>query len=78
MNHFFTEKMIYDHFFAEEVSFDHFFTEEVIFDHFFAEEVISDYFFCTYFKQSRVTAVRMMIPSNTNCRFVSIPKIVRE
>lgn len=36
------------------------------------------YFFWTYFRQSSVTAVMMMIPSNTNCKFVSIPRIVRE
>ena len=36
------------------------------------------HFFCTYFRQSRVTAVRIMIPSNTNCRFVSMPRMVRE
>lgn len=37
-----------------------------------------DYFFCTYFKQSRVTATRMMIPEKTNCRLVSMPRMVRE
>ena len=37
-----------------------------------------DYFFCTYFRQSRVTATRMMMPEKTNCRLVSIPRIVRE
>lgn len=37
-----------------------------------------NYFFCTYFRQSRVTATRIMIPENTNCRFVSIPRMVRE
>ena len=36
------------------------------------------YFFCTYLRQSRVTAARMMIPSNMNWRFVSIPRMVSE
>ena len=36
------------------------------------------YFFCTYFRQSSVTATNIMIPENTNCRFVSIPSIVSE
>ena len=36
------------------------------------------YFFCTYFKQSRVTATRIMIPEKINCRLVSIPRMVRE
>lgn len=40
--------------------------------------IFSNYFFWTYFKQSSVTAVMMMMPSNTNCRFVSIPRMVRE
>ena len=37
-----------------------------------------DQFFLMYFRQSRVTAERIMIPSKTNCRLVSIPRIVRE
>ena len=37
-----------------------------------------DYFFCTYLRQSMVTADRIMMPENTNCRFVSTPRIVRE
>ena len=37
-----------------------------------------NYFFWTYFRQSRVTATRMMMPENTNCRLVSIPRVVRE
>ena len=35
------------------------------------------YFFCMYFKESRVTATRMMIPENTNCKLVSIPRMVK-
>ena len=36
------------------------------------------YFFWTYLRQSSVTAVRMMMPENTNCRLVSMPRMVRE
>ena len=36
------------------------------------------YFFLTYLRQSSVTATRMIIPSNINCRLVSIPRIVSE
>ncbi len=41
-------------------------------------QVGSHYFFWTYFRQSSITATRMMIPEKTNCRLVSIPKVVRE
>lgn len=37
-----------------------------------------DYFFWTYFKQSSITATRMIMPENTNCKLVSMPKVVRE
>jgi hypothetical protein len=37
-----------------------------------------DYFFWTYFKQSSMTATRMMMPENTNCKLVSMPRVVRE
>lgn len=36
------------------------------------------YFFWTYLRQSSVTAARMMMPENTNCRLVSMPRIVSE
>ncbi len=36
------------------------------------------YFFWTYFKQSMVTAARMMMPEKTNWRLVSTPRTVRE
>ena len=36
------------------------------------------YFFWTYFRQSSITATRMMMPENTNCRLVSMPRTVRE
>ncbi len=36
------------------------------------------YFFLTYFRQSIVTAARMITPEQTNCRFVSTPRIVSE
>lgn len=36
------------------------------------------YFFLTYLRQSSVTATRMIIPSNINCRLVSMPRIVSE
>ena len=35
-----------------------------------------NYFLRTYFRQSSVTAMRMITPENTNCRLVSIPRIV--
>ena len=35
------------------------------------------HFFWTYFKESSVTAMRIMIPEKTNCRFVSIPRMVK-
>ena len=37
-----------------------------------------NYFFWTYLRQSSVTATRMMMPENTNCRLVSMPSTVRE
>ena len=36
----------------------------------------ASYFFWTYFKQSRVTAVRIITPEKTNCRLVSMPRMV--
>ena len=39
---------------------------------------LASYFFRTYFKQSRVTATRIIIPEKINCKLVSIPKIVNE
>lgn len=41
-------------------------------------EIPKNYFFWTYFKQSSITATRMMMPENTNCRLVSMPRVVRE
>ena len=40
------------------------------------EEIV--YFFWTYLRQSSITATRMMIPENTNCRLVSMPSVVKE
>ena len=37
-----------------------------------------DHFFWTYFRQSSMTATRMMMPEKTNCRLVSMPRVVRE
>ena len=36
------------------------------------------HFFWMYFRQSSVTASRMMMPEKTNWRFVSTPRIVSE
>ena len=36
------------------------------------------HFFWTYFRQSSMTATRMMMPENTNCRLASMPRVVRE
>ncbi len=37
-----------------------------------------NYFFWTYFRQSSMTATRMMMPENTNWRLASMPRVVRE
>ena len=39
--------------------------------------VFRAYFFWTYLRQSSITATRMMMPENTNCRLVSMPRVVR-
>ena len=36
------------------------------------------YFFWTYFRQSSMTATRMMMPEKMNCRLASMPSTVRE
>ena len=36
------------------------------------------YFFWTYFRQSSMTATRMMMPEKMNCRLTSMPSTVRE
>ena len=36
-----------------------------------------NYFFCTYFRQSSMTATRMMMPEITNWRLASMPRVVR-
>ncbi len=42
------------------------------------ENAGKNYFFWTYFRQSSITATRMMMPEKTNWRFVSMPRVVRE
>ena len=37
-----------------------------------------DHFFWMYFRQSSITATRMMMPENTNWRLASMPRTVRE
>ena len=36
-----------------------------------------NYFFWTYFRQSSMTATRMMMPEITNWRLASMPRVVR-